>query len=93
MRLFRRRLACSFCGKRDSEVAKLVAGPQVFICDACVATAQRLMDDSGDATPPQVIRGGVLQRMLTRMRAAVHRVSGFRMAGAAPARAPRYFES
>jgi hypothetical protein len=32
----RRALACSFCGKRDREVAKLIAGPGVHICDACV---------------------------------------------------------
>jgi hypothetical protein len=32
----RRALACSFCGKSDREVAKLIAGPGVHICDACV---------------------------------------------------------
>ena len=31
--MFRRKLACSFCGKRDFEVEKLVAGPRVYICD------------------------------------------------------------
>jgi ATP-dependent Clp protease ATP-binding subunit ClpX len=30
-------LHCSFCGKSQRDVAKLVAGPFVFICDACVA--------------------------------------------------------
>jgi hypothetical protein len=34
--LRRRTLACSFCGKSDSAVAKLIAGPGVHICDACV---------------------------------------------------------
>jgi hypothetical protein len=29
-------LHCSFCGKSQQEVAKLVAGPFVFICDECV---------------------------------------------------------
>ena len=28
-------LICSFCGKSDVEVEKLVAGPKVFICDEC----------------------------------------------------------
>ncbi|HIJ75071.1 MAG TPA: ATP-dependent Clp protease ATP-binding subunit ClpX [Candidatus Hydrogenedentes bacterium] len=28
---------CSFCGKRQDEVSKLIAGPDVNICDACVA--------------------------------------------------------
>jgi hypothetical protein len=26
---------CSFCGKRQDEVCKLIAGPTVFICDEC----------------------------------------------------------
>src|SRR3989344_2484371 len=29
-------LTCSFCGKSQSEVRKLIAGPMVYICDACV---------------------------------------------------------
>ena len=29
-------LYCSFCGKSQHEVAKLVAGPDVFICDECI---------------------------------------------------------
>jgi ATP-dependent Clp protease ATP-binding subunit ClpX len=43
---FRTRLACSFCGKSAAEVSKLVAGPRVYICDTCVATASRIMSDS-----------------------------------------------
>ena len=38
------KLACSFCGKSSTQVAKLVAGPGVFICDACVALCQLYMD-------------------------------------------------
>ena len=29
-------LYCSFCGKSQHEVRKLIAGPQVFICDECI---------------------------------------------------------
>ena len=29
-------LYCSFCGKSQHEVKKLIAGPSVFICDECV---------------------------------------------------------
>jgi hypothetical protein len=29
---------CSFCGKSQHEVRKLIAGPTVFICDECVET-------------------------------------------------------
>src|SRR5471030_460164 len=29
-------LSCSFCGKSQAEVKKLIAGPTMFICDECV---------------------------------------------------------
>jgi len=35
-RAFRREYRCSFCGKAQTEVKTLVAGPGVFICDECV---------------------------------------------------------
>jgi ATP-dependent protease Clp ATPase subunit len=31
-----RELFCSFCGKSQHDVASLIAGPKVFICDECV---------------------------------------------------------
>ena len=34
-------LYCSFCGKSHHEVAKLIAGPDVFICDECVGLLRR----------------------------------------------------
>src|SRR5258708_17150354 len=37
----RRNLICTFCERPDNQVAKLIAGPNVFICDACVALAER----------------------------------------------------
>jgi ATP-dependent protease Clp ATPase subunit len=30
-------MLCSFCGKSQHEVRKLIVGPEVFICDECVA--------------------------------------------------------
>lgn len=35
---------CSFCGKSQSEVQKIVAGPGVFICNECVALCQEIID-------------------------------------------------
>ena len=29
-------LRCNFCGKGKNDVAKLIAGPQVFICNECI---------------------------------------------------------
>ena len=35
---------CSFCGKAQTEVKTLVAGPGVFICDECVQLCQAIVD-------------------------------------------------
>jgi len=32
-------LVCSFCGKSQKEVSKLIAGPTVYICDHCIYLA------------------------------------------------------
>ena len=47
MRRRARSLRCSFCGKPDSEVGRLIAGPKVYICDVCVGTCNRILE----ATP------------------------------------------
>ncbi len=38
------KIRCSFCGKSRHEVAKLVAGPGVFICDGCITLCQLYID-------------------------------------------------
>ena len=43
--LFKRKLACSFCGKSAAHIAKLVAGRRGYICDVCAAEAHRIMSD------------------------------------------------
>lgn len=43
-------LHCSFCGKSQQVVAKLIAGPRgVFICDQCVGLCDKII--AGDWTP------------------------------------------
>ena len=65
----RRSLRCSFCRRPEDEVAKLVAGPQVYICDRCVAIAAEMMNapvdpDQPSATLPRSMRSrvGALRR-------------------------------
>ena len=36
-------LCCSFCGKSQEEVRKLIAGPQVYVCDECVELCNEIM--------------------------------------------------
>lgn len=47
-------LYCSFCGKSQHEVRKLIAGPSVFVCDECVELCNDIireeLDDGGDKT-------------------------------------------
>jgi ATP-dependent protease Clp ATPase subunit len=43
------KLSCSFCGKREDQVKKLVAGAKALICDECVAIADRIMKQAPDA--------------------------------------------
>jgi ATP-dependent Clp protease ATP-binding subunit ClpX len=69
-----RRLRCSFCGKDDSEVAKLVAGPRVYICDECITIASQIIEGSShDDNPPAKV-GPTAWRKLSRVaRELLHR--------------------
>jgi|UniRef100_A0A7C3WW75 ATP-dependent Clp protease ATP-binding subunit ClpX len=40
-----RELHCSFCGKSQKEVKKLVAGPGVYICDECISIAYKILEE------------------------------------------------
>ncbi len=41
------KLHCSFCGKHQKEVKKLIAGPGVYICDECVGLCEEIIEDDG----------------------------------------------
>ncbi|MGL5064315.1 MAG: ClpX C4-type zinc finger protein, partial [Microcoleus sp.] len=38
-------LKCSFCGKSQEQVRKLIAGPGVYICDECVDLCNEILDE------------------------------------------------
>ena len=63
-------LYCSFCGKSQHEVKKLIAGPSVFICDECIDLCNDIIRDelpgtaltaeAGDALPtPSQLKGNL----------------------------------
>ena len=62
-------LYCSFCRRDDSVVQKLIAGPGIYICDACVALVQR---HPRRQTAYRLPRLGVAQR-----RRAAHHAAAF----------------
>jgi len=37
---------CDFCGKSQSEVKKIIAGPKVFICDECVSLCVEIVKEA-----------------------------------------------
>lgn len=41
-------LRCSFCGKTQKEVKKLIAGPGVYICDECIELCNDIIDEEKD---------------------------------------------
>ena len=41
-------LCCSFCGKSQKEVRKLIAGPGVYICDECITLCNEIITDEID---------------------------------------------
>ena len=44
-----KQLRCSFCGKPQSQVARLVAGPDVYICDECIAICLDILKEGAEA--------------------------------------------
>jgi len=49
-------LKCSFCGKSQDQVRKLIAGPGVYICDECVDLCNEILDEELFGAAPQPVR-------------------------------------
>ena len=47
-------IRCSFCGKEQAEVTKIIAGPNVFICDECVGICNQVLESDS----PHDLDGG-----------------------------------
>jgi hypothetical protein len=58
-----RNLRCSFCGKSEHQVDKLVGGPSVYICDACVGIAYDIMRRSGPPPATGAQRAAIASRL------------------------------
>lgn len=52
----RRYTRCSFCGKGQDQVRKLVAGPGVFICDQCIELCHEALNDDNGPTAADLRR-------------------------------------
>ena len=45
MAKFDAHLKCSFCGKSQDQVRKLIAGPGVYVCDECIDLCNEILDE------------------------------------------------
>jgi ATP-dependent Clp protease ATP-binding subunit ClpX len=52
-------LFCSFCGKMQSEVRKLVAGPTAYICDECIELCRCIVEEEEDKTVEKGTKKGL----------------------------------
>jgi|SRR6185312_586735 len=76
-------MQCSFCGKHAAEVAKLIAGPGIFICNECVALCDKIIADEKGASPdpaqlltPETVTKEMLISILRGYNGAFERVDG-----------------
>src|SRR6266852_8619522 len=56
----RRHTRCSFCGKDQSQVRKLVAGPGVYICDECIPLCREVLEADTKTTSQKRTKGGLI---------------------------------
>ena len=47
-------LFCSFCGKNQKEVTKLIAGPAVYICDECIQLCSEIINEESEKASAEV---------------------------------------
>ena len=52
---------CSFCGKNQEEVAKLIAGPNVYICDECIDLCNEIVQDAVVDSDEKAPSAGILK--------------------------------
>lgn len=76
-------LSCTFCRRSEHEVRKLVAGPGVYICDACVEIAHRIVSDDGPVAGAPA-RAGRLARWLRAARSGLRQRSSSHTRRSAP---------
>jgi ATP-dependent Clp protease ATP-binding subunit ClpX len=56
--MFKRALRCSFCRKTDAQVTRLLGGPGVYICEACVGACTAILKEHDRSPAPPVKENG-----------------------------------
>ncbi|MBM4272241.1 MAG: ATP-dependent Clp protease ATP-binding subunit ClpX, partial [Deltaproteobacteria bacterium] len=52
-------LFCSFCGKNQNEVRKLVAGPAAYICDECIELCRCIVEEESEGAVTEEFKRGI----------------------------------
>ncbi|PAB58697.1 ATP-dependent protease ATP-binding subunit ClpX [Anaeromicrobium sediminis] len=74
----KKQLKCSFCGKSQDQVRRLIAGPSVYICDECIELCQEIIQeefdesievDMGDLPKPKEIKNILAEYVVGQERA------------------------
>jgi hypothetical protein len=80
-------LYCSFCGKSQHEVRKLIAGPTVFICDECVGECNAIIENeqildlfSAERAAVADLRGKSAEELVSNVLRAKKHVERWRLA-------------
>ena len=66
-------LKCSFCGKTQHQVFKLVAGPGVYICDQCIDLCNQIVEEEVGKRP-EVVRNAEIDAAARSAIEAVNRL-------------------
>jgi len=72
----RRYTRCSFCGKGQDQVRKLVAGPGVYICDQCIDLCQEVLEEDNRSAGSKKQKSGFIPNPKTIMAALDQYVIG-----------------
>ena len=54
----KKQLKCSFCGKPQGQVRRLIAGPNVYICDECVQLCREIIEEGIEADENEKYEAG-----------------------------------
>ena len=58
-------LTCSFCGKSQDEVKKLIAGPTVYICDECIELCNDIIDEEARLDDASALKRSCRSQFIT----------------------------
>ena len=58
-------IRCSFCGKRENQASRLIAGPGVYICSDCVTACSDLLREEIELEQHSVARNSPIRQHIT----------------------------